>query len=248
MENNYCVYKHTTPNGKVYIGMTKQNPKKRFANGKGYKFNSYFSNAISKYGWENIRHEILHFGIGKEEAELLEKKYIRDFNSTNPKYGYNLTLGGESGPKVTDRAKAEISNKLKAYYSVEENRKKNSEAHKGLHHSEATKKKMSVSQKKRMTDEVKEAQRLRMLGKKFPNRKGHKQPEESKRKISEANKGIARNKDGRPPRPVMCIETGEIYKSSRAAGNALNKDSSSIYKCCEGTRKKAHGFTWRYAN
>jgi len=35
MENkNYCVYKHTSPNGKMYIGMTGQNPEKRWGKGK----------------------------------------------------------------------------------------------------------------------------------------------------------------------------------------------------------------------
>ena len=33
----YSVYKHTFPNGKVYIGITKQNPLKRWRNGTGYK-------------------------------------------------------------------------------------------------------------------------------------------------------------------------------------------------------------------
>lgn len=27
--NNYYVYKHSTPNNKVYIGITKQNPNRR---------------------------------------------------------------------------------------------------------------------------------------------------------------------------------------------------------------------------
>ena len=47
----YCVYKHTSPNGMVYIGITRQNPIKRWMNGKGYSYNTYFYNAILKYGW-----------------------------------------------------------------------------------------------------------------------------------------------------------------------------------------------------
>lgn len=56
---DYCVYKHTLPNNKVYIGITKQIPSLRWANGRGYKHSNYFYNAILKYGWLNIRHEIL---------------------------------------------------------------------------------------------------------------------------------------------------------------------------------------------
>lgn len=35
----YTVYKHTTPSGKVYIGITKQKPWQRWNNGNGYKNN-----------------------------------------------------------------------------------------------------------------------------------------------------------------------------------------------------------------
>lgn len=31
--NNYCVYKHTSPSGKVYVGITKLKPKYRWNNG-----------------------------------------------------------------------------------------------------------------------------------------------------------------------------------------------------------------------
>lgn len=31
--NNYCVYKHTSPSGKVYAGITKLKPKYRWNNG-----------------------------------------------------------------------------------------------------------------------------------------------------------------------------------------------------------------------
>ena len=56
-ENNYKVYKHTTPNGKVYIGITCQDPQKRWGYGCNYKNQRYFSTAIKKYGWDNITHE-----------------------------------------------------------------------------------------------------------------------------------------------------------------------------------------------
>ena len=40
VEKTYCVYKHTSPSGKVYIGMTcKDPPEKRWSNGNGYKRN-----------------------------------------------------------------------------------------------------------------------------------------------------------------------------------------------------------------
>lgn len=47
---NYCVYLHTSPTNKYYVGITKQNPLKRWANGRGYCKNKHFYNAILKYG------------------------------------------------------------------------------------------------------------------------------------------------------------------------------------------------------
>lgn len=44
---NYIVYKHTFPNGKVYIGITKMSPKQRWGNqGKGYYHNKEMWEAI----------------------------------------------------------------------------------------------------------------------------------------------------------------------------------------------------------
>ena len=71
MENTYCVYKHTCiKNGKIYIGITKTSPKRRWINGSGYKHNEYFYRAIKKYGWnKGFVHEILFEKLSKDEAE-----------------------------------------------------------------------------------------------------------------------------------------------------------------------------------
>ena len=50
---------HICPNKKVYIGITSKNVNTRWQNGKGYPNNPYFTNAILKYGWDNIQHIIL---------------------------------------------------------------------------------------------------------------------------------------------------------------------------------------------
>lgn len=91
---SYIVYKHTSPVGKIYIGITKMNPIRRWANGLGYKNCSHFFNAILKYGWDSIRHEILYTGLTQEEAEYKEKELIIKYNSNNPDFEYNIQLGG----------------------------------------------------------------------------------------------------------------------------------------------------------
>lgn len=102
-ERLYKVYKHTLPmsvsgkeNDMVYIGLTSIIPENRWRNGLGYWQNKYFYNAIKKYGWDNFKHEILFSGLTKEEAENMEIDLIRQYNSANRLYGYNLDLGGNS--------------------------------------------------------------------------------------------------------------------------------------------------------
>lgn len=63
----YTVYKHTSPNGKVYIGITKLSVERRWQEGKNYKTSNHFNNAIKKYGWDNIKHEILFTGLSRSE-------------------------------------------------------------------------------------------------------------------------------------------------------------------------------------
>ena len=87
---SYCVYKHITPDKRIYIGITRGNPLKRWNNGHGYRGQSVFFNAIIKYGWDNIKHEILYSGLAKEEAEQKETELIAEYKSNNLKYGFNV--------------------------------------------------------------------------------------------------------------------------------------------------------------
>lgn len=91
----YCIYKHTCPNGKVYIGITSLEPEERWRKGRGYSNNYHFFNAIIKYGWDNIEHSILHKGLAQNEAQNIEAQLIAQYHSDNPQYGYNHTVGGE---------------------------------------------------------------------------------------------------------------------------------------------------------
>ena len=93
----YTVYKHTAPNGKVYIGITEQKPEDRWRNGKGYKGQPYWYRAILKYGWENIKHEIVCDHLKDWQAGKVEKSLIDYFDSTNRDKGYNISTGGECG-------------------------------------------------------------------------------------------------------------------------------------------------------
>lgn len=67
----YFVYKHVTPDGTIFIGYGKGKPNDRWQSGHNYKTNQDFSAAIHRFGWENIRHEILADHLYLEEVQAM---------------------------------------------------------------------------------------------------------------------------------------------------------------------------------
>lgn len=165
MDNNYTLYKHTSPSGKVYIGITGRKLTKRFDNGRGYSHSPHFRAAIKKYGWENIKHEILQTGLTKEEAEKAEIMAIEHYNSTDRRYGYNADKGGTAPGRMSE----ETRQKLRAHMLGDNNpTRKYGHPFKGKKHSEETKAKMSAAAKARTNRTVSEAtkEKLRQVQKK----------------------------------------------------------------------------------
>ena len=109
--DDYVVYKHTSPDGKVYIGITRRNVIERWGkNGEGYKGNKHFWRAIQKYGWNSFQHEILYSELSKEDACQIEIEYIKKFNSNDFRFGYNICAGGEG--RLEDTQSAETRKKI----------------------------------------------------------------------------------------------------------------------------------------
>lgn len=120
----YYIYIHTCPNRMVYVGMSK-NPKQRWNNGKGYKGNKLFYEAIQTYGWRNIKHEIVaktYYGwlARSIEKSLISrfKKQKRAFNIINedrPAYVSKRTIPLKKVAKYSKEGKL-----IKIYNSVTE--------------------------------------------------------------------------------------------------------------------------------
>lgn len=127
--SSYKVYVHRFPNGKIYIGITRQNPETRWQKGNGYRRNQYMYKAIKKYGWENIEHEILADFLTEQEACEMEVLLIKKYNSNKREYGYNITEGGTS-PKLEEATKEKISKSRMGLKTAEEVKKKESLARK----------------------------------------------------------------------------------------------------------------------
>lgn len=101
MKSKYTVYKHTSPSGKCYVGITSKTLEERWGeNGRRYLYkvnnhykHAYFASAILKYGWNNFKHEIILENIGELEAKYAEKYLIKWYKLH--RLSYNLTDGGD---------------------------------------------------------------------------------------------------------------------------------------------------------
>lgn len=95
MEGNYTVYILEVPDGKKYVGCTKQPLPNRWQKGNGYKGNKPFYDEIQKNGWENIKKKVVLEHATESEASALERELIMQFHTNNSLYGFNRSLGGE---------------------------------------------------------------------------------------------------------------------------------------------------------
>ena len=99
--------------------------KRRWQNGQGYRNQSYFNNAIKKYGWDNFSHEVLAENLTQNEAYKLEQYYISLYKSNRREFGYNMSSGGEvldhSGICVAQLYKNKIVN---VFYSISDAERK----------------------------------------------------------------------------------------------------------------------------
>lgn len=74
--NGYYVYAHITPEKAVYIGTSKRQPYKRWSPSL-YKQTALYE-YIKKYGWDNIKHEVIQDGLTREQALQLEDLLIQE--------------------------------------------------------------------------------------------------------------------------------------------------------------------------
>lgn len=92
---NKCIYKITSPSGKIYIGQS-GNIVKRFKayNSGSCKMQNKLYNSIKKYGWNNHSTEILIDNINNDELlNSLEYYFIELYNSVDEGLNCSYTVG-----------------------------------------------------------------------------------------------------------------------------------------------------------
>lgn len=229
----FCVYKHTSPTGKVYIGITSQDPpEKRFVHGRGYGKQTVFGKAIKKYGWKNFTHEIILDGLTEKEAKENEIKLIASYKSTDRRYGYNMSKGGDGSPgvKKTPQQIEELSMRTKGENNPFYGRK----------HTEETKEKIKKSH-------------WSVTGKYSP-KPGNKMSEEAKAKMRANHYDVSGENNPRygKGKPVIRIfpktYEGVVYPSIRIASDETGITRTTIWSCCNNNRKDVDGYMWEYVD
>ena len=246
-------------NNKIYIGQA-VDIKKRWGEHRkelrgGYHSNRHLQNSWKRDGEKNFEFSIL---LECEESQLntFEEYYIFELMTYDDRVGYNKTYGGDSGRPT------------------EESKRKNSEAHKGKHHTKETRRKMSAAQKgkqlseehrrklseatkgKQLSEEhrrkLSESHKGKMVGENHPMYGKH-PTEETRRKNSEAHKGKQLSEETRRKlsKPVVQIDpaTNKVVNTYFGAMEAISQvgfNSSNISACCKGKRNKHGGYKWMY--
>lgn len=152
-------------NGKKYIGLDMNNDTNYLGSG------IHIKSAIKKYGKENFTKEVLEICNDREELLLCEKKWIKHYNAVDSKDFYNVHEGGIGGDITQYMTESEIFEWKK---NISEGKKGKT---KGIRLSEKNKKGISEGLKEYYKN-----------GGKAPLQ-GKKRDEETKKKISESNKG-----------------------------------------------------------
>lgn len=107
------IYLFTSPSNKMYVGQTVQefehrmSQHKRAADGFDSRDSCRALNAaIRKYGWDNMKREIL-FYCNDDELDMYETRFIEYLDTIAPN-GYNLTSGGNANKKFSEESREKM--------------------------------------------------------------------------------------------------------------------------------------------
>ena len=228
MDDNYVVYRHISPSGKVYIGITSMIPERRWGkNGYRYRRQRYFNNAIRKYGWQNFKHEILYSKLPEHVAKAIEAILVKHYQDLG--ISYNVADGGGVGTKGYKWTPEQLANK--PVRDMKGSNNPNYGSHKfvgennpmyGKTHTEEAKKKISVAN----------------------TGKTHKMPNSQKELLLKIHS-----------KPVVQLDLNNNiiakFESSAAAARYYGKGiatANHIAECCKGKRNKCMNYKWIYNN
>lgn len=97
----FVIYKAEFPNGKVYIGKSKDFDSRKIKHSYSNRYyNTKLTKAINKYGFESIKWEIISETDDVNLINQMEKEFIIKYDSI--KSGYNISTGGDGGDTISN--------------------------------------------------------------------------------------------------------------------------------------------------
>jgi len=169
--------------------------------------------------------------ITQQQAFEYEKELIEVYKTTNPLYGYNVSIGGDKC--------------LLGFKHSEESKKKMRDSHmgqtpynKGLKMPIETRNKLSISHigKKQTKETIK-----KRISKTATVNKGRKNTDSSKQRM----------RDARKDKKIVyqysqSNELINVFESIREAERKTGIQHTHISRCCRGIERQAGGFIWKF--
>ena len=212
----YGLYAHFPERQKIYWNNLSIDNKKVGQRNRIYATNKGLS-CNQKYGWENIKHEILFDDLSQEEAQKKEIELIAKHRTTEDNYGYNIDLGGFTSGKRSEETCRKIGSKLKGRVFTEEARQRMSASAKTKTFTKTHRENISNSRK----------------GGKC-NWYGVKRTDEEKQRIRDYFS-----------KRILCVETGIEYQTFLQIQKELGIDRNCVSRCIQGTQQTAGGYHWK---
>ena len=260
------IYKLTNKiNGKPYVGQTTRTPEERFIDHK-YCQTSNIGRAIRKYGEENFTIEVLEECETKEQLNEREIFWIAFFNCMVPN-GYNVAEGGQGNWERTPESIAKMSRKGK--HHTEESKAKiaaslmgDKNPNFGKPKTDEERAKLSAATKNKRpvicveTGEVFESMTAAARAKQVTVQdisRACKNPGRTAggchwRIADEPQSEISADRGKTTSRPVICVETGEIFESLNEVGRQYYISSRCIARACGNPAFTSCGCHWRFAD
>jgi group I intron endonuclease len=258
------IYKIVNPNSKVYIGQSWD-----IANRKTYyekvkcKSQTKIHNSLLKYGWETHTFEIIHElpqDATQEVIDNYEILYWQLYKDCEVEV-LNIKDPGSRG-RCSEETKRKMAESSKKENLSEATLERMSKAMKGRVISPSTREKMS----KASTGKIYTKETLAKMSVARKGKPGHKHSDETKSKISAAHTGKETSKSHREnlsaaikgrkysleqnynrSKNVICVQTGEVFKSAKHASLVLGVSVESIRKILTGVNSKTKGgLSFRY--
>ena len=118
------IYKFThIETGRCYIGQTIQNPNQRrlehIADSRHTSREYHFHNALRKYGIDAFTFEVIDNASSLEELNLLEEKYVKQFDSINNGFNIRQAGGNKLHSKESKQRMSEAQKKAHAKRKAE---------------------------------------------------------------------------------------------------------------------------------